>query len=78
MCVVSNMVDSMREQWPPISSWPAPQVIDISSILDAIRALDEKLGAKDCHDPKKDKFLKELEERVKALEEANAINKGEK
>jgi len=75
MCVVSNMVDSMRGQWPPVQTWPAQQVIDISQILEAIRKLDEKLGAKDCHDPNKDQFLQELAARVKALEE-NAVSKG--
>jgi len=77
MCVVSMMVDSMQQQWPPINQWPAQQVVDISAILEAIRRLDEKLGARDCHDPKKDKFLQELEARVKALEE-RAVTKRKK
>jgi len=78
MCVVSVMVDTMQQQWPPIKSWPPSQVIEINEILERVRRIDEKEQTKDCHDPKKDKFLQELEARIQALEDANAISKRKK
>jgi hypothetical protein len=68
MCVVSNMMDSARYQWPPISTWPVQTVTDFSEIIKKLSEIDKKLGAKDCYDPKKEAFLKELDDRLKAIE----------
>lgn len=68
MCVVSNMIDTAREQWPPIQTWPAPVPQEMQEIIRRLADIDRKLGAKDCYDPKKEQFLKDLSDRVAKLE----------
>lgn len=68
MCVVSMMIDSAGAQWPPIRQWPYQEAQDFSEIIRKLSEMDEKLGAKDCYDPKKEKFLQELADRITELE----------
>ena len=69
MCVVSMVVEGIQRQWPDPIYWPTPVVIDTKEIIDKLAEIDRKLGAKDCHDPVKDEFIRKLEERIKALED---------
>jgi hypothetical protein len=68
MCIVSMVTRGIGEQYPPLKQWPYQQVVDMSEVLKKLDVLDKKLGKKDCHEPEKDKFLKDLAERVKELE----------
>lgn len=72
MCMVSAMIDSLRQipqpQWTP-QTWDRAQ-----EILDAVRRLDEKLGQKDCEDPKKAEWMREVEDRLRKLEMTNMQN----
>ena len=68
MCAVSMVVDAAYTQFPPIQQWPIQQVVDMSEVIKLLTKIDEKLGAKDCVDAKKEAFLKELADRVAELE----------
>ena len=68
MCVVSAITQSIPNNWGSPQNWPAQTVIDVDQILKKLDAIDKKLGAPECTDPNKDKFLADLERRVKALE----------
>lgn len=69
MCVVSNTIDSVYKQYPPLNTWTYPQLVDMSEVIKRLDALDKKLGAMDCYDPKKQKFLQELKDRIEELEQ---------
>ena len=68
MCVVSNMIDSARTQWPQPQYIPYPVAVDLTDIINKLAEIDKKLGAKDCFDPKKDEYIQQLADRIKQLE----------
>lgn len=68
MCVVSMVIDASRQQLPPIQTWPLPVAQDMSEVIGKLAEIDKKLGTKDCYDPKKDAYIKELEDRIAKLE----------
>lgn len=69
ICLVSMVVDQYQKQWTqPFQQWQSRDVTDFSEVLRKLGKLDERLGAKDCVDAKKDELIKKLEERIKELE----------
>jgi|HubBroStandDraft_5_1064220.scaffolds.fasta_scaffold378542_2 hypothetical protein len=72
MCVMSVMIESAKEQWPPVRQWPYQQAVDMAEILKRLDGLDKKLGVKDCFDPTKDEFIQKLKERIESLEKLAA------
>lgn len=68
MCAVSFVIDAARTQFPPIDVWPKSQAEDMLKVIDMLKKIDDKLGAKDCVDATKDAFVKELERRIIQLE----------
>ncbi|MGH3626852.1 MAG: hypothetical protein ACRDRL_05335 [Sciscionella sp.] len=68
MYAVSAIIDSARDQFPPINQWPFQQVVDMTKAIELLTQIDKKLGAKDCVDEKKDKFIKQLQRRIVKLE----------
>lgn len=69
---MSVMIESAKEQWPPVQQWPYQwpyqQAVDMAEILKRLDGLDKKLGVKDCFDPTKDEFIQKLKERIESLE----------
>jgi hypothetical protein len=68
MCVVSMVIDGANRQWGNIQTWPSPVPQDMSEIIRRLAEIDKKLGAKDCFDPKKDEFIRALQDRIAELE----------
>lgn len=68
MCVVSVIIKESQAQWGGIQGWPLQQVSEMQQIIQKLAEIDRKLGAKDCIDPVKEKFLADLDKRVEALE----------
>lgn len=68
MCAISVVIDAAMTQFPPVNQWPLPQVTDMTEVVRLLKAIDDKLGTKDCVDAKKDAFLKELADRLAVLE----------
>lgn len=67
MCAVSATMDYMR-QYVPIQDWTRPAFDEYKEILRRLEALDTKLGQPDCEDPAKAEWMKQVEERLSALE----------
>lgn len=71
MCLVSMVTDWHQRTYPV--THPYWDVSDnhkkFKEILDAVKELDKRLGQPDCVDPKKDEYIKELEARIKRLED---------
>jgi sugar phosphate isomerase/epimerase len=76
MCMVSMVVDQLPKQWGQIDQWPYQQTVDVREVLKKLAEIDEKLGAKDCYEPKKDEVIKQLQARIKELEEGLKQVKG--
>lgn len=86
MCMVSNISDHYRDDnfrpYQPLNPVPWPQGAPVQlpwsqdafqllqEIMKKMKELDEKLGLKDCEDPKKAEWMKAIEERVKRVERA--------
>lgn len=68
MCMVSMMVDNARTQWPPVNQCPLQPAVDLTDIIRRLSEIDNKMGAKDCYDPKKDEFIQQLQDRIAELE----------
>lgn len=72
MCIVSMITQEIPKQFPNWQQQFTPQqVVDLSEVLKKLDAIDKKLGAKDCKDESKAKFLEELaalRQRVEELE----------
>lgn len=68
MCLVSLVVHGAANQFPPVNQWGLQQVSEMQKVISLLESIDKKLGAKDCVDETKQKFLDELAERVKTLE----------
>lgn len=79
MCVVSMIIDGARKMpWDQWEKQIYPNQVDDSywkrkyfELLEDIRKaeeLDKKYGIPDCVDPEKEKFLKELADRLEKLE----------
>jgi hypothetical protein len=59
--------------WPQAAPaelpWTREALDALKAILEAVKALDAKLGLPDCEDPKKLEWMESVERRVKALED---------
>jgi hypothetical protein len=67
MCSVSVVQDYMRREVAP-NQWTRPMFNEYKEILKRLEALDERLGQADCEDPAKATWMREVEDRLKALE----------
>lgn len=67
MCTVSVVSDYVRER-VPLQRW-TPQIFgEYREIIRRLTILDEKLGQPHCEDPAKVAWMKQVEERLAALE----------
>lgn len=67
MCMVSVIQDYARERVKPIQ-WTKESLDEFKSILRQVEELDKKLNQPDCDDLRKAEWMKEVEERLEALE----------
>ena len=72
MCAYSMMADFAQE-WIPQRTWTRPMLSEYQQIIDLLKSMDKKLGIPDCGEEEKTEFLKNIEKRLKALEDAQAI-----
>lgn len=68
MCIVSVVTTGAHTQLPPVNQWPVQDVLAMQRVIALLESIDKRLGAKDCQDEVKDKFLQELADRVRSLE----------
>ena len=66
MCMISVIMDYGKTVDP--NKWNTQIWRDYQKLLDDTKKLDEKLGEPDCVDPEKEKWMKEVEERLQKLE----------
>jgi hypothetical protein len=82
--MVSNVSDFYRNDnfipYIPVKPIPWPQGVPVElpwneeslkllrDVMQKMKELDEKLGLKDCEDPNKAEWMKEIENRVRKLE----------
>lgn len=69
MCAVSMITDYYRQQYPQPQLFPLQVYPDLKEVLDRLKAIDTKLGDKDCEQAEKMAWLKAIEDRITALEE---------
>ena len=67
MCSVSVVHDYFREQTSP-KQWTRPMVNDYKRVIELLEKLDRKTDQPDCEDPAKAAWMREVEERLDALE----------
>lgn len=67
MCAVSATHDYFRQN-VPITQWDNKSWDEYLEIIRRLELLDEKLDQKDCVDPAKEEWMKEVEKRLKKLE----------
>lgn len=68
MCSVSAVIHDIKTNFPPLQSWTYRQIVDLSEVIKRLDKIDKALGAKDCYEPTKEDFLKQLSDRIAALE----------
>lgn len=68
MCAMCVMMDYGRQRVPR-DVWRPDSWREFKDILRRIDRLDEQLGEPECHDPAKARWMDEIEERVRKLEE---------
>ena len=66
MCMVSVM--SVAGSAISVDTWTRPAFNEYQEILRRIADLDAKLGQPDCVDPAKEAWMREVEQRLSALE----------
>lgn len=84
MCIVSNVFDygstvpmpHVPSYPPPVqpqptqgSPWTREAFEDFKKLIKLAEKLDEKLNQPDCEDPEKAAWMREVERRLKALED---------
>jgi hypothetical protein len=74
MCVYSVIMDSFKPI--PLDQWTRPAFTEALEILEKVKALDEKLGQRDCEDAKKMGILQKIEQRLASVEAALKKKKG--
>lgn len=67
MCMVSVVFDYGKTI--PQTSWTPDTWTQFQEILKRIEELDTKLDQPDCHDPSKAAWMREVEDRLKKLED---------
>lgn len=68
MCSVSATYDYFREN-VQVKQWTPETWIQFQQIIERLDKLDALLNQKDCFDPEKAKWINEVEERLKKLEQ---------
>ena len=66
MCAVSAVYDYFGTK--PISIWDRPTFDEFKEILERLEKIDKKLDQPECEDPAKAAWMREVEERLAALE----------
>jgi hypothetical protein len=67
MCMVSMVMDG--GMLIPPEKWTKKTYSEFQEIIDRLDKLDKKLDQPDCHDPAKAEWMKNIEDRLKALED---------
>jgi hypothetical protein len=67
MCITSLVMQYGRDQIP-FTQWTRPVFNEYQEILRRLEDLDEKLAQPDCEDPAKAAWMREVEERLTAIE----------
>jgi hypothetical protein len=67
MCAVSAVHDNYSIG-VPLQQWTRPLFNEYQDIIARLDALDKKLGQKECEDPSKAAWMREVEKRLSALE----------
>jgi hypothetical protein len=70
MCMVS-VISQYGQQQIPRMQWTPDSFSDYKEILRRIEQLDAKLNQPDCVDPAKAAWMREVEDRLAALEPGN-------
>lgn len=68
MCSVSVIHDYWQNNTTP-QQWTRPMLDEYQQIIKRLDKLDEALGQKDCIDPAKAAWMREVEERLAAIED---------
>ena len=68
MCMVSFITTPTTTLPLPTFPWNHDSWADYKEIIRRLEVLDEKLGQPDCHDPAKASWMKEVEDRLAAVE----------
>lgn len=56
-------------QWePPQPQWSKELLQKLDTVIKMLAEIDSKMGAKDCYDPKKEAFIKDIKEKLAELE----------
>jgi hypothetical protein len=53
---------------PPEPQWSKELLKKLEQVIEMLGEIDRKMGAKDCFDPKKEEFIRELKEKLALLE----------
>jgi hypothetical protein len=67
MCTVSAIMDYGQYRIP-LQQWTPDSWADFKEIIRRLDALDKKLDQPDCVDPAKQRWMQEVEERLRRLE----------
>ncbi len=67
MCSVSAVFDYGKNV--PLQQWTLPGWVEYQELLEKARKFDEIMAQPDCHDPAKAAWMREVEKRLKELED---------
>ena len=62
MCTVSMVMGHFNQKWPDYRAFPPYQYEDYAELVRKARLYDEMMKQKDCTDPAKEAWHKQLEE----------------
>lgn len=68
MCAVSAVIRNVQGTMPSLGVWPYQPAVDLREVIARLDSIDKKMDAKDCFEPTKDSFIKQLEARIAELE----------
>jgi hypothetical protein len=69
MCSVSVLHQYWKDNTQP-AQWTKPMLTEYQEVIRRLDKLDEALGQKDCIDPAKAAWMREVEARIATLEDA--------
>lgn len=72
MCTVSAIYESAKQV--PLQEWTWPAWEGFQEIVEKARKFDEMMGLPDCEDPAKEAVLRQILERLEALEAKEQAN----
>lgn len=70
MCYVSVILDYGRNRIP-INQWDRQSFDQFQRVVKEAEVLDATTGQPDCEDPEKAQWMREVEERLRALEDGS-------